>query len=103
MKFKSYEDGEVLQKEGSPISKVMIVISGNTKYGSEEFEKGSAFNSEFLKPDSNLEKPLEHDFVTDGKSTIAYISLKKFHSIIGGTLSKILEKNKNSHEVNFFC
>lgn len=99
VKFRDYKDGEKLQKAGNTISKLMLFISGSAIFGEKEYDKGSAFSSDYLYPDENLEKPLENNLIATGNCTVATISIKKFHSIIGGSVTKVLKKNKNSHEV----
>lgn len=103
VKFKNYEADTIVQDKGYPLGKLVLVIDGDLNYSGKTYGKGVAFGDEFLKSDNLLEKPLTDNLFASSKVTLAVLSVTKFHSIIGGTLQKVLVKNEESHEVNIFA
>lgn len=102
VKFKQYDADTVVQDKGYPLGKLILVLGGDISYEGKTFGKGVAFGDQFMKTDKALEALLTENVKTVSKSNLAMLSISKFHTIIGGTLEKILVKNEESHEVRLY-
>lgn len=100
LKFLEVPKNEILIQAQQNLNKIILVIKGSLSYGGEIFEKGSAFGENFLLQEKDSKtRELKHDLSVVDDCEIAYISINRFHKIIGGTLKQAISKNVGSHEV----
>lgn len=98
-----YDKGALVLREEDSFTDILVVIRGQCSYNARSYPQGTIFSEDFLWPQENLNKKLEHNFIAEGfQNTIAKISLKKFNEILGGTLQKILAENEQLQEVRIF-
>ena len=100
VEFKNCPPGEVVLSSGKPLTHLAMIINGDVNYGSKSYQKGFAFSSEFIYPDSRIGTTLSHDLLSATENTrVALLDIQKFYQIIGGTMEKAMIKNEASHEV----
>jgi cGMP-dependent protein kinase len=90
---------DIILESGSQLTKIVIVLNGSLLYGTTTYEKGRVFDSRFLYPQTNINRPLLFPLIVSSDTAdISMIETSKFQSLIGTNLEQVFTNNLTSHE-----